>query len=226
MLDYPKFRIENWKVTSTGCSGTVKVTNADMLYRAVDHSQDCIYVIDMDRNVEVGRLHCTFTEDSAGISFEINNLEPDHNYRLVVTANMNTGLKDAADYMRDFISKTFWTDSVGVYLEAGDVAVDAVSVTVREQEYASSPDSVMLYLYSSRDGADNVSTDNMVNSQLVGSSNVTMSSGSGSVRFPGLQSNTCYYARATVKVGSKTMLLKQILPITTLKKTATVGAPP
>ena len=225
VLDYPKFRIENWKVTSTSCSGTVKVTNADMLSRAVDHSQDCIYVIDMDRNVEAGRMHCTFSEDSTGISFEINNLEPDHNYRLVVTANMNTGLKDAVDYMRDFISKTFWTDSVGIYLEAGEVTVDTASVTVREQEYATSPDSVMLYLYSSRDGADNVSADNMVNTQLVGSSSVMLNSGSGSVRFPDLQSNTCYYARSTVKVGNKTMLLKQILPLTTLKKTATVGAP-
>ena len=230
VLSYPVFNIKDWNVTATSCSGIIMVTNGDMLVNA-SGSDSAIYLVDVNQNKKVWDYESTyaFTENSEGFPFSFTNLIPDHSYRLVVSAKINTGLPGAADYLRDFISKTFWTDSVGISLETGGCTTNSVSGYVQRQEYAPAEiTSARVYFFKNRDDAYAATAANIQSFSEYEVKNVSLSETNGRGEFTfntELDRNTPYFVRVLVTVGEEEIMPVQVLQLSTLKQTATVGAP-
>ena len=223
VLDYPKFNITDWAVTTTGCSGKITIKNTEMINRASEHANDGVYLIDVETGTRIDSIMgMDFKSETAdGIEFKFENkLKPDHSYRLVVTACINTGLQNAQDYMRDFISKTFWTDSAGVMMEAGASTTTSVSLTVRQQGYTSRATSATVYLYSEKSRAQAATAESPGADQSY-TANFPANSTSAPASFSGLTPNTYYYAR----VSASGVMPSQVLTLRTLKRNPSMTNP-
>lgn len=223
VLDYPKFNITDWAVTTTGCSGKITIKNTEMINRASEHANDGVYLIDVETGTRIDSIMgMDFKSETAdGIEFKFENkLKPDHSYRLVVTACINTGLQNAQDYMRDFISKTFWTDSAGVMMEAGPSTTTSVSLTVRQQGYTSRATSATVYLYSEKSRAQAATVENP-GADATYTANFPASSTSAPASFDGLTPNTYYY----VRVAASGVMPSQVLTLRTLKRNPSMTNP-
>ncbi|NCB63763.1 MAG: hypothetical protein EOM52_09155, partial [Clostridia bacterium] len=236
VLNFPVFTMENWTISATSCSGTIKVTDKDGMLRPNDSGglHAALYVVDTASSTIKASMDPApdfSTLEADGYAFEFTALEPDRAYRLVVSAPINTGADNAQDYVRDFISKSFWTDSAGVYLESGESGVGSLSLGVYRQTYAPSNlgSSAVVYLFNSLDAAlSAVPTSTGAVSGQIAAETVTLSAAGGSVSCgfrTGLRSNTTYYARVVVQVGNAYLMPEQVLALTTLKTRAVVGAP-
>ena len=223
VLDYPKFNITDWAVTTTGCSGKITIKNTEMINRASEHANDGVYLIDVETGTRIDSIMgMDFKSETAdGIEFKFENkLKPDHSYRLVVTACINTGLQNAQDYMRDFISKTFWTDSAGVMMEAGASTTTSVSLTVRQQGYTSRATSATVYLYSEKSRAQ-AATAEAPGADATYTANFPANSTSAPASFSGLTPNTYYY----VRVAASGVMPSQVLTLRTLKRDPSMTNP-
>ncbi len=223
VLDYPKFNITDWAVTTTGCSGEITIKNTEMINRASEHANDGVYLIDVETGTRIDSIMgMDFKSETAdGIEFKFENkLKPDHSYRLVVTACINTGLQNAQDYMRDFISKTFWTDSAGIMMEAGASTTTSVSLTVRQQGYTSRTTSATVYLYSEKSRAQ-AATVESPGADATYTANFPADSTSAPASFSGLTPNTYYY----VRVAASGVMPLQVLTLRTLKRTPSMTTP-
>ncbi len=244
VLTYPTFLVEDWAVSATNCSGTVKVSDPDgMICELVPGTVGEISLYDMSTSQLVEKLeNQDFAKaDTATFPFEFKNLQPDRQYRLVVTATINTRLKDAENYNRDFISKLFYTDSVGVYLEEGSATTDSISLSVHKQPYASGDIvKATVYLYRTRAAALNATAQvpaGNVAGDCLGALNAVMSKDmpqtlqidntvNSALMNAGITSDTVYYARVLVNFQSGANLMpNQMLTLTTLKQRPTVGVP-
>ncbi|MFI3238511.1 MAG: hypothetical protein R3Y47_10880 [Lachnospiraceae bacterium] len=232
VLELPVFSITDWSISATECSGTIYVTDdGNMLLSNTEELASIIYLMDMNTNEIINFEEEDFdfsTLESGGYSFHFDGLEPDHNYTLMVEAPINTHLDGAVDYVRNFITKSFWTDSTGVYLESAGSTTTSISVNVNKQSYASDDiGSVTLYFYSNLASASSVNVSNPESaSGYMGSYTLDFSDGdTRTVTLSELDPNTTYYVRFITTFSTEDVMPDQTLSIKTLKEMPTVGTP-
>lgn len=223
--------VSAWKVTSTGCEGNIMVTDEGNYLRGetLAGETEQVYLIDVSSGKKItnasnsGYNFYQLGAANSGYPFSFTGLTPDHCYRLVVVAPVQTSNTSSA-YLRTFIDKTFWTDSTGYYMEAAGSTTTKVTAQVYKQSYASADSQVYISFFDSESAASAVT---LTSSVVWNTVNVDAGS-SAKVTYPSsgaLQSNTTYYARLKARVGEQDVLLAQIQPLTTLKETASLGAP-
>lgn len=240
VLSLPEFVVENWLPTATGCSGVIRVSDPKGLL--VPNSADMyssVRVVDPLTGEEIPIVYLESGDglfpfssvSSEGYAFSCTGLKPDQEYLLLVDAPINTNMGSGGPYVRNFITKIFYTDSVGIYLEAEPSTTNAVSASVRAQNYAGTINNVTVYLYTSESAA---------------AAATASAPGGFAASFPGkvgeavkfesldlgtLSSNTTYYARVVANVSTgdgapgTAMMPAQVLPLTTLKQEVVLGVP-
>lgn len=233
ILNFPIFTLVDWTVGATSCSATITVEDVDgMLISNSEELASSIFLYDMEAGMIAQYApdeYTFYTLDADGYYFEFTNLSPDHNYRLVVSAPLNTNTDESEDYLRDFVSKTFWTDSIGVFMEVGDVTETTAEIDVTKQSYASEDlTSAQVFVYTALDSAM-AATASYVSADYSKSYELSFtSSGTETVTVDatGLTSDTTYYARVRTSSSDGTQLMpSQVLTITTLKERAVIGNP-
>ncbi len=180
---------------------------------------------------------------SSNYNFDFVDLSPDHEYRLVVAALTNTRLDGARNYVRNYLSKTFWTTSTGVIMEAGASTKSTVSVVAsREGLSAANGDEVTFYFYNDRTEALAAELDDKTGRLPDNTTAYLGSVGSkfteGVTKFTctfdgvneekdydGFHTNESVYVRMTIKNSDGVFLSGQTLTLKTLKETPAVGAP-
>ena len=157
-------------VTATGVSGEIEVTDESELLDKVNKTtypgSVTIY------NLSTGeRIPCytgpttapdtrfSFGDGTSTAFYTLNNaLTPDTQYRISVTAYYATE-DDGMVYSREFVTRTFYTDSTGVLLSAQDAASDSVTVNVAVSEaYQGKVQKAVVYLLDAKDEASFSST--------------------------------------------------------------------
>lgn len=140
---FPVFSVMNWTVGPTSCMGDIFVEDESEVLITNDNSgsglTSLVYLVDLDtgENIPVpdsmkpNAYHFAEIRNNASSSyhFEFEGLKTDHSYMLYVSAPIQMG-EESAPYSRGFVSKSFWTDSIGVYLETGNVDSDNYDIVV------------------------------------------------------------------------------------------------
>ena len=238
VLALPEFVVEKWLPTATGCSGVIMVSDPGRLLRAngTDGLNSSVRVVDPltgeeidipNDNANDGRFPFNSVK-SEGYPFSCSGLKPDQEYLLVVDAPINTNMGDAKTYVRNFITKVFYTDSVGVYMEAEPSTTGSVSVSVRAQSYSGTLSNIEVYLYTSEGAAAEATAAKpgsyAAKLEAKKDERVTFDTLDKS----SLSSDTRYYARVRVSAGAGSagyMMPAQILPLITLKEKVELGSP-
>lgn len=257
VLSLPEFTLKDWTPTATGCQGTIMVQDKGRLLVSngtLDKDGNTlnsrVYVVDALTGLEVGTNSYTadsYTFDTTaggGYPFQFTGLAPDREYMLVVEAPLDTQTGSKGPYLRTFISKSFFTDSVGVYLEAepsgtNDNGDSEVNLKVHTQDYAAGTVSkATVYLFASESVAAGETLESLQSGNsttILQQVEVTIDPATGesgmvtlsydTLRGEALAPNTTYYARVVATVSGKKMLPAQVLPLTTLKRRAELGTP-
>ena len=140
---FPVFSVMNWTVGPTSCMGDIFVEDENETLITNDNSgtglTSLVYLVDLDtgENIPVpdsfkpNAYHFAEirTPGSGPYHFEFTGLKTDHSYMLYVSAPIQMS-DETTPYSRGFVSKSFWTDSIGVYLESGNVDSDNYDVVV------------------------------------------------------------------------------------------------
>ena len=149
-------------------------------------------------------------------------LEPDREYRLSVNAYYKLSPDSDTVFYREFVSRTFYTDSTGVVLtyESAEVTSVNLSATVSEV-YAASVGKATVYLLTPEQNK----TFTAASIQNVGSytacTDVQFENGNATLTFDRLEHNHHYIARVYVETtGGLKTLTNQALDVMTLKSTA------
>lgn len=135
----PVFSVMDWEVGPTSCSGKIYVEdNSEVLLNSGDLVSQ-IYLVDLetgesiqiaeDKKPSAYNFADIRNNESLFYEFEFKDLKTDHSYMLYATAPIQIS-DDTAPYSRGFVSKTFWTDSVGIYMESGNVDADNYDVVI------------------------------------------------------------------------------------------------
>lgn len=206
----PTMTISYWNVTEDSLEASIEVSGGVEALELSDSKYDGSITI---TNVATGEvIYCYETDDlftiydtaytginfrtAVGLSFATldNPLEPDTEYKLSVNAYYEL---NEVIYSREFIGRTFYTDSTGLQLEATDVEEDSITVDVTA---IATLNSVKLYLLTAEQNetfsiASTSDADNYVAtvdcSPLEGEITRTLTFGE-------LNSNTEYVVRAVV----------------------------
>lgn len=142
---FPIFYVMDWKVTPNSCHGQILVDDySDVLIKSDSTGlASKIYLVDLETGQNIylpdndNPSAFQFAKESKKTekgeypkdpyTFTFTGLQSDHSYMLYVSAPIKMSDETAA-YSRGFVSKTFWTDSSGVYIE--DAAVDTNSYQI------------------------------------------------------------------------------------------------
>lgn len=255
----PTMSITDWQISATGLKGTISVSDPGSFLSGIGEIDDfqtkypgkvtitnvstgaviACYEARYNQETETYTIldsemdsFTGFYQGTEEVSFATKDeLEPDTQYRLSVTAYYKATDHTNLIYSREFISRTFYTDSTGVYLSANGATQDSVTVTASlSSDYANSLAGATVYLLTP--GQDESFTASSL-------SNVTSYTGSQvlsfddrlskDVVFTGLTPNTSYIARVYVETNSDLKTLtSQKLELKTLKRIPTTeeGAVP
>ncbi len=255
----PTMKISDWKVSATSLKGEITITDEGGFLGAlaeVDDYDKNRYPGNVTiTNEETGKvIHCyqvneNYALDSVSVddySFDAFNtgqeevhfstydigdykLEPDTEYRLSVTAYYKATDDTGLIYSREFISRTFYTDSTGVILakEKADEGSLTISAAVSET-YQSSVVKATVYLLTPEQNKTFTAALAEEESQYVARKSISLSDfeetgWSKSIDFTGLSANTEYVAKVIVETtsGLKT-LTTQELSAKTLKRPPTL----
>lgn len=172
----PVFTITNLEVTSNKLDTTVSVTDEDNSLT----SGITFKIIEND----TGKTIYMKEEENGKFDIDIllENLNPETNYTLIATATYN---KNDIDYTKDFLSKSFRTESLGIDIYKNYYTTSELSYKIKVDEY-SHIKSATLFLY------DNEGT--VIDSQTVES---TLALSSQIIIFNNLDSNTNYKLKLT-----------------------------
>ncbi len=145
ILNFPVFKVYDWSVSGTTCKGSIGVTDPDDMLQ--DNSTTvfgALYLVDLDTGERI--FNTTYpdsydavrfketTSDADRFEFEFKNLKTDHSYMLMALAPTQPD-SESETYSRQYVAKTFWTDSLGVYMEAGPSTTTSVSFDIINQNY-------------------------------------------------------------------------------------------
>lgn len=185
VINFPVFTIATWDVQATSCNGTITIVDEDNLlqnddsYDVLDSKNRSVYglyLLDMDTGeiiyeVDSGsnaerkgagawKFYTYANDASHPVSFHFEGLTPEHTYTL--RANALTQVDGSSDpYVRNYVSKTFWTDSVGIYMEAAAASIDSVGFNIIKRNYVDSNFKIYYRVFDSYEAANavNVSDD-------------------------------------------------------------------
>lgn len=243
----PVMTLSKFMPTATSVSGTIKIVDEGNMLSAIKDVGEASYPGTVTiTEVATGRtIHCYPKEDSINYTFTefysafevdfcthtTDQLMPNMEYRLVVKAYYKASDATGLIYSREFINRTFYTDSTGVVMEAESAATDSINVKVTiGEEYQGllgSSGSVTVYLLTPEQNktfAPTTATENYLRSSSL--SSVSFDNYQATVKFDNnvaedetqLTPNTRYIVRAYIDTGSFKTLTTQELSVMTLKR--------
>lgn len=124
----PVFTISNLEVTSNKIDATISITDDDNLLT----SGTSLKIIENS----TGKVVYMLPENENGqfdIDLLVENLNPETNYTLIATA---TYTKDNVEYTKDFISKSFRTESLGIEISKNYYTTSELSYLVKIDDYS------------------------------------------------------------------------------------------
>lgn len=140
--DIPSVTLTSWEVSATGIVGTYQVTDNNNMME----STLTIVIYESGSGEEILCVNSGGNTDEfvsyASIEFmNETKLDPDTEYTLSIsgTYNMNGSIT------KEFLSRTFYTDSLGVVLSTESVTTDSITVSVDQKDY-SNAQSITVYL--------------------------------------------------------------------------------
>ncbi|MFI3214278.1 MAG: hypothetical protein R3Y24_13195 [Eubacteriales bacterium] len=232
----PTMTITDWNVTSTSLQATIGVGGGTETLEVTGTTLNDYNGWITITNVATGEIvYCYQTEDdyytntvgeldyeiskfksAVDVSFTtfdytkrtIDVLTPDTEYKLSVNAYYT--INDVI-YSREFISRTFYTDSTGLQMSCEDTTIDSATVEVN----SSMANSATLYILTEAQNATFTLGSTSDQSNYTASASWTDSE--ESVIFTGLNPDTKYIVRAVVSVDGSTILTNQELELRTLK---------
>lgn len=226
----PQFSFKNWEVSATAMSGTLQIEDenvmlssesaAIVLYEAGSgEAIPCVNERGESDNFSVQGSEVFFRNDPDSP------LRPDQEYRLVLRAKYEMSERS---YEREFVSRVFYTDSLGILIREESVATDSITVGIEKKEY-SKADHVELYLMKQSDGAD-ITEDALNNRPHIG---VDLEDGAQTERIvfkkeaiESILPNTEYVIRMKITAQGKEYLSQQALNVATLKRRPSINTDP
>lgn len=140
---FPVFTVDGWKVGTNFCKGTILVSDqSDVLANETSTLFSQLYLVDLDTGEKILLPECKgvlapnqfdfkgVKDQTSGIDFEFTGLKTDHAYMLYAAAPVELKNHNIQAYVRTFISKTFWTDSAGVYMESAYIEPNRYQVAI------------------------------------------------------------------------------------------------
>lgn len=223
--EIPYATIASWDVTATSLKGSVLVKDELGRLEEVQNPMMTFSIYE----AATGKLveNCINPDDANGqfipigkedpYKFELPNgveLKPDTEYRFVVHGKY--ALNDS-EFERELISRIFYTDSLGIFLEKKDVTTNTLRMTIERKNY-SQAQGATVYLLTE----DQVKSFDPNGSQSYPYYPVTFDDKEiYEVKFDDkvLQPNTSYVARVVLTLdGDKKYLTEQVVRFKTLKR--------
>lgn len=219
--DIPTVSLTSWDVSATGIQGTYSVNDSNSMMTST--LTIVIYESGSGNEIACVKYGTDITDefysyiDDTFVNLE--DLKPDTEYTLSITGDYNMS---GTTVTREFLSRVFYTDSLGVSTSKDLVTTNSIEVTVTQKDY-SSADSVTVYLLTKEESDEGFDP---VNNNYV---SVTLSeleaytNGEYSVTFDDdLTSDTDYVIRYVVTTEEgQSYISQQALSISTLKVTPT-----
>lgn len=224
--DIPSVSIIDWDVNATGFAATYEVTDSNNMMEGnltiLIYESGTGEVINC---VNSGGYSDDFTTYTETEFFNEEDLKPDTEYTVAISGSyyMNGTVS------REFVSKVFYTDSLGIVLSKQAVSTNSIELTISQKDY-SNANSVTVYLLTEEESAQGFNADNKYVSKTIilepneeSSTNIVFDTSEtfddGSI----LMSDTSYVVRivATLDSDGETYLSQQALYVDTLKVTPT-----
>ena len=161
--EIPVFNITEWDVTATSLKGAVMVTDTNAVLS--DKPDDyAVYLTEPGSTVKIPAIPCDkdyrekdhfsfMGDETTYFKFEENTLKPDTEYTLVIRGkyemgSYNTGGGAGADNFmnRDFVTRTFYTNSLGVSLAKEIITTDMASLLVNKTDYSTAKQATVYLL--------------------------------------------------------------------------------
>ncbi|MBS6398154.1 MAG: hypothetical protein KH452_13570 [Clostridiales bacterium] len=241
----PTMTITDWQVSATGLKGCITVTDSAGFLQAVEDYNKYPGQVTITK-VSTGEVvYCYQVEDNYSLdSVEPSNhsfdhfyqreevyfstlkdvLEADTEYRLSVTAYYKTNDPANLVYSREFISRSFYTDSTGAMLAYKEAETDKITFSASvSSSYSGSIASAKVYLLTPEQNKSFSAASMGDAGNYTAVQDVNFNGGlSADVTFDGLTHNTRYIARIYVETTEGLQsLTRQELEAMTLKETPT-----
>ncbi len=255
----PTMTIVDWQVTATELKGVIAIADTAGMLEAMSGKHDkypaTVTITDVATNEVISAYQVKYDSENAtydltevvegatgfsdfytgtdrvAFSTYKNPLTPDTEYRLSVRTYYTTTDDTGLVYSREFISRTFYTDSTGVNLSYVSAATNSITMKATlSSVYAGTVDKVQIYLLTpeqnktfSASVANSSSTDYYAATQTITAADLGASL-SKDVVFTGkdgapLQHNMTYIARIYVSTTSGLQTVtKQQIEVMTLKR--------
>lgn len=209
-VTFPVFEVTDFTSDVISMSASIMITDDD----GILESATTVKIVEAGTN-KIVYQPSPYEQGVYDISLSTSNLEPDKEYTLI--ANADYKYKDET-YNRDFVSKVFRTDDIGISFSKNYVDENELSINVNVESYSSITDA-SLSIYEA-DG------ETRLGSELVDVA-AAKENGQNTYNFSNLNSNTEYilklenisYNSMPIEVGGQEKSFK------TLKRTPEIGIP-
>lgn len=198
----PVFQMNSFEVNAYSVSASFLIKNDMNMYNDLDNTGSVkIYEVSTGKTYtvlnEFGEEEFDFANGSTEFSIFYSGLKPDMEYRLIINAPYMIGDNI---YKRDFVNRTFYTDSLGVFIEKDAVNTDSIQIKVSKKDYSLAK-SATVYLLTQQQAQQDFDINDT--SSYKSYSDVFDISKIGEpdefiALFEGLSSNTEYVARVVV----------------------------
>ncbi|MEG0547278.1 MAG: hypothetical protein RR518_00660 [Coprobacillus sp.] len=218
----PQFSIQTWEVDAISLKGSLKITDENVMLTSESAK---ILVYEAGSGTMVSCLNengeSDFNVQGESISFHtdstVNPLKPDTEYRLVLTATYEM---NEQQFQREFVSRVFYTDSLGLFMEKDSITTSSVKVKLTKNTY-SKTQRADIYLLTSEESKnfDVNSTSNYIKKTVDMGEDFTdeILTFDGN-EFDKIKSNQKFVVRLVAFDDEKTYITQQVLQVMTLKK--------
>ncbi|MDE6952686.1 MAG: hypothetical protein K2P09_02620 [Erysipelotrichales bacterium] len=212
-VEFPEFEMTHFETTLVSVSGTVEIKDNDGMLKNTTN----VKIVESGRNRVI--YDNDFAEGSMNFDFGYEGLKPDTEY--VVTVSGDYEYKDE-EYHKDFITKVFKTDDLGLTFKKSYVTSSSIGVEVKAQSYTLVNDAkLVLYKYNNAGDLEKVDDLEVSISDAVDLKHYV------EVFEDGIESNTDYvvkleeiqYGSTLINVSEQNLELK----MKTLKKSPIIG---
>lgn len=134
----PVFNITSFEVTAYSVSANILIENDGNMYNDFDNTGSVkIYEVSTGKTYNVlndqGDESFDFANGATEFNISYTDLKPDMEYRLIINAPYMIGNNI---YKRDFVNRSFYTDSLGVFIEKDAVSTDSIQIKVSKKQYS------------------------------------------------------------------------------------------
>lgn len=160
----PAFTFENLILSADSIYGEIKVKDENALLNK--DPLGSVKIIDIETGESINCVEYDKDSDLSGtVKFDFSSivgtnrflgfknskeLKPDTKYRLVVSAFYTYNGKE---YEREFISKNFYTDSMGVFIDTGTLGTNKASINLTKKDYSAAT-SATVYLLTTKQASE------------------------------------------------------------------------